>query len=93
MASKQEQCAESLAKKLGKKFGKCWRQEGGKNKAEIGCWDIDDNSTYGGSVIEEMTNESGGVKDPFGSRRRTPKNFCDATRFAEDAIDISKGKR
>ena len=85
-------CAESLAKALNKKFGKCWKRIDGKNVAEIGCWEYDHNSIYGGGLIEEIMNEGGGVDLPFGSRRLKPDTFCVATRFAETALKIQKNK-
>lgn len=85
-----EKCAENLANTLKKKFGKCWRREGNKNVAQVGCWEYDHNSTYGGGVIHEMVNEGGGVDEPFGSRRLKPDTFCVATRMAERAVKISK---
>ena len=90
MVTKQEKCAESLARKLGKKFGNCWKRKNGKNVAIKGCWKIDDNTIYGGSVIEEIFNEGGGVDHPFGPQRRKPKNFCETTRFAERTIEIKE---
>ena len=88
-----ENCAGRLAKSLGKKFGNCWSRKGNENKAEIGCWTLDNNPTYGGSVIEEIMNESGGVDTPFGSKRLKPEAFCDAMRIAEKAVEIAKEKK
>jgi len=92
MVKKQDKCAERLAKKLKKRFGDCWKKVKGKNVARKGCWYTDDNSIYGGSVINEMSNEHGGVRQPFGPQRRKPTNFCETTRFAERAIEISEGE-
>lgn len=87
-----QRCAESLAKTLNKKFGNCWKSKDGKNTSEVGCWELDHNPIYGGSVIHEIMNESGGVDEPFGSRRLKPDHFCTATKFAEKAVRISKGE-
>lgn len=88
------QCASLLAKALKKKYGNCWvKTRSGHNKSKIGCWDIDCNSTYGGCVIEEMVNESGGTTTPFGPRRLKPEYFCIATHFAESALEYKKRKR
>lgn len=89
-----EQCAGYLAKKLNKKFGKCYHQDSdGKWKYDLGCWDVNDNSDYGGAVIEEINNDRGSVTDPFGSTRMKPEQFCKATNFAEKAIDIDRKSR
>ena len=85
-----EQCAGFLAKKLNKPIGKCWKQVDGKNVAQVGCWQYSHNSIYGGGMITEIANESGGEKTPFGSKRLKPEHFCDAMRIAEKAVDISK---
>jgi len=86
-------CASRLADDLGKKFGGCWVRKNGKLQSIVGCWEVDYNPTYGGAVIQEMVNVSGGVHQPFGPMRRKPGDFCDATRFAQDAIRLYKKKR
>ena len=88
-----ERCAIRLAETLGKKIGKCWIKKNGKNVAIIGCWDLDYNPTYGGAVIEEIINVGGGVTHPFGSRRMKADSFCQATRMAQDAVNIDRKKR
>jgi hypothetical protein len=88
-----EQCAERLATTLGKKFGKCWIRVDGKNVAQIGCWQYDHNSIYGGGVIEEIMNEGGGIDQPFGSRRLKPDTFCVAVNMAEKAVHIDREKK
>jgi len=85
-------CASRLADDLGKKFGGCWVRKNGKLQAVVGCWEVDFNPTYGGAVIQEMVNTSGGVHMPFGMMRRKARDFCDTTRFAQDAIRLYKKK-
>ena len=87
-----EQCAGFLAKSLNKKMGKCWKKVGNKNVADVGCWQYDHNPIYGGGMITEISNESGGETTPFGSKRLKPEQFCDAMRIAEKAVEISKKK-
>ena len=53
-----------------------------------GGWTLDYNRTYGGYVIHEYVNDRGGVREPFGSQRRSARDFCDAVRFALDALHI-----
>lgn len=86
-------CAENLAHALKKKFGKCWKREGNENVAEIGCWEYDHNSVYGGGTIHEIMNKGGGVDEPFGSRRLKPDTFCSATKMAVKAIEISREEK
>ena len=86
-------CASRLADDLGKKFGGCWVRKEGKLKAIVGCWTVDYNPTYGGAQIQEIVNVGGGVTLPFGPRRLKAREFCETTRFAQDAIKIYKRKK
>ncbi len=86
-------CASRLAKDLGKKYGKCWVRKNGKTQAVVGCWEVDYNPTYGGAVIQEIVSKGGGVRQPFGSMRRKPREFCDTTRFAQDALRLKKRRK
>ena len=85
-----EKFAGQLAKVLNKKMGQCWKTVDGKNVAEIGCWEYDHNSVYGGGTIHEIMNEGGGVDEPFGSRRLKPDTFITAVRMAIKSVEISK---
>jgi hypothetical protein len=53
---------------------------------DVGGWSLDYAACYGGFVIESPCNDGGGITQPFGSRRRTAREFCDVVRFAIDAI-------
>ena len=89
-----ENATSRLAKALGKEAEGCWtRDKSGNLKSKVGCWTTDYNSIYGGAVINEMMNESGGVSEPFGSTRRAPREFVDSVRMAITAIDIYKKRR
>lgn len=88
-----ESCAKRLAETLGKKFGSCWKKTKDGNVAEVGCWELDHNSIYGGSNINEIYNEGGGVTLPFGEGRMKPEHFCRAVQFAEKAVEIDREKR
>lgn len=72
-------CAKRLADSMGKRFGKCWKRKNGRNVAKVGCWELDYNSIYGGAIITEIHNESGGITHPFGEGRLKPFEFCRAT--------------
>jgi len=57
---------------------------------DVGGWVLDHNSIYGGYVVHEMFNENGAVSEPFGGRRRTAREFCDAVSFACRALEVSR---
>jgi hypothetical protein len=88
-----EQCASYLAKALKRQFGNCYKRTRSGSKAKVGCWELDCNSTYGGCVINQIANESGGVTQPFGARRLKPEYFCIATHFAEKALEYKKRRK
>lgn len=50
-----------------------------------GGWALDYNPTYGGCVIEELSPTPGEtwISHPFGSTRRSPREFC---QFVNDVI-------
>jgi hypothetical protein len=54
---------------------------------DVGGWTLDYASCYGGFVVHEVYNETGGISLPFGHERRTAREFCDAVRFALYAIE------
>lgn len=53
---------------------------------DVGAYRLDWNATYGGGNIEMIANDKGGVSQPFGMMRRNAREFCDAVRFATDAL-------
>ena len=82
-----------FAKAMGRKVGRYTRLKSGKLKANIGNWSLDYNSVYGGYVIEEMYNKSGGVSQPFGSRRHSANQLIVMMRFAMDSLGAKKRRR
>ena len=54
---------------------------------DVGAYDLDHNSTYGGYVIERVHNEHGGVSHPFGDTRRNASEMASTLWFAASAID------
>jgi len=91
-----ENAASRLAHALGKEFDAqgCWKKQRGERGeliAKVGCWTID-NDEYGGVVINEISNEGGGVHQPFGYRRRKPEEFVASVNMAIDAVQIYKEK-
>lgn len=53
---------------------------------DVGGWQLDHNSIYGGYVIHEVSNSSGGVSEPFGSTRMKASQFTEAMHFAMRAL-------
>lgn len=57
----------------------------GKEKAEsyndVGKYNLDYNSTYGGVLIEEIISSTGAVRHPFGAYRKSIREFCDCVSF------------
>ena len=70
--------------------GQLWNREGSDNRCFVGAWVLDHNSVYGGYVVEQMENEHGGISHPLGSGRKSAREFCDAVRFALDALRASE---
>lgn len=52
-----------------------------------GAYQLDWNASYGGGVIELISDESCGVSHPFGSERHKAAPFCDMVHFAMRAIE------
>jgi hypothetical protein len=64
-----ERCFETLLRIKHKRKAKSYK--------DVGGWQLDYNPIYGGVVVEEIHNAQGGVSNPLGFRRRTPREFCD----------------
>jgi hypothetical protein len=60
--------------------------------SDVGGLRLDYASVYGGVNIEEISNTGGGITHPFGGLRLKPADFCQATRYAEEAIAYRKSK-
>lgn len=78
---------ERLCEELGKPMGhyrecaegEVSNMENGQKYSTIpGGWALDYNPTYGGCVIEELSPVPGEtwISQPFGSTRRSPREFC-----------------
>lgn len=86
-------CAGYLAKALHRQLGDCWKKTKQGIIPLIKCWELDCNPTYGGCVIEEIMSETGGVTQPFRSRRRKPEEFCNTVNFALDVLEYKRRKK
>lgn len=49
---------------------------------DVGAYELDHNSIYGGYVINQIMNDGGGVTQPFGSKRMKAEPFVDSMRMA-----------
>lgn len=66
--------------------------DGGRPKAQVGALFLDHNTIYGGWVVCEMVNESGGLSCLFGHTRRSAFDMHSTLGFAMDAIRfVQKG--
>ncbi len=59
---------------------------------DVGGWQIDYNSAYGGWLIEEVTNSSGALSDVLGSTRRPTTEMWYTMHFALRAIEACRRK-
>lgn len=73
-----EKALELLAQVAGYRIATSWNDVGGLR--------IDYNPTYGGVNVERITNEGGGITQPFGARRMAPAEFVQACYFAADVV-------
>lgn len=62
----------------------------GKNRANVGAYQMDCNGVYGGCVVERLMSEGGGVDRPFGDTRRPMREMYDTLRFAIDVLHESR---
>jgi hypothetical protein len=79
-----DKCLVRLAHAMGGRVAKSFDDVGGLR--------IDYEPIYGGVNVEEISNKSGGISQPFGIMRWKPEAFCHAVRMAEDVVYHRKGK-
>jgi len=60
---------------------------------DVGGFLLDYNPTYGGYSIQRVSNQKGGVDEPFGAYKMKSSEFWYTLRFAMDTIEVMKGKR
>lgn len=87
-------CFEQLAALLDvKDIGPCLETDkDGRPKARVGCMYLG-HSTYGGYVVETISNEKGAIGHPFGITRRSARDFCEAVHFTRDAFEYKRGRK
>jgi hypothetical protein len=93
-----QNCGRRLAQAVGHEFGDeksgCYEKTAeGRFKSKEGCLRVDYNPTYGGSIIEQIVGEAGGVTHPFGEGRLKGYEFCRATRYGEGAVELFKKRK
>ena len=54
---------------------------------DVGAYQLDHNSVYGGWVIQRVYNEHGAVESPFYHTRRSSKEFVETLWFAIALMD------
>lgn len=62
---------------------------GGRRAAsykDVGAYQLDYNSLYGGYVIHRIVNDNGGVSTPFGLERCSAREFVARVAFLRDGI-------
>jgi len=64
-----------------------------RNYNDIGAFQFDYNSTYGGCRVELIINSGGGVRCPFGMERLTPAAFVQAVSFTCDVLHEQEAQR
>ena len=57
---------------------------------DVGAWRLDYNGVYGGYVVEEIVNSSGGVSLPLGEGRRKATEMWYAMHFALRTLENRK---
>ena len=82
-----------IAVLLGKTSGNPWARVGEKNVSRVGTLCIDHNSIYGGYNVEEICNEHGAVRHPFGERRLKAPAFWAMLNGIERALEMQKGDK
>lgn len=80
-------------KRLGEALGHDMYASSLPYSEQVGSWQLDYNSAYGGYVIYEVMNAGGGVTEPLGGRRRKAGEMMDALRFALYALELAKVTR
>jgi len=85
-----ERSLKRLGDFMGKQVGDCWEKKGDRNVSKMGCWVLDCNAIYGGCIVEEIMNESGGVNHPLTESRIPPREFCQTMDMIARAIEIDR---
>lgn len=60
-----------------------------ESAVDVGGYTLDYAACYGGYVINRISNDGGGVSQPFGYMRRGAKELVDCLRFANDVNYIA----
>lgn len=59
-----------------------------KSYSDVGGWRLD--KGFGGYSIEEISNSSGGVTHPFGPRRLSSSELCEAINMMLRAVQLDR---
>ena len=61
-----------------------------KDYKDVGGWELDYNSIYGGYVINTIYNVGGAVAQPFGAMRRNAREMYDTLYFAMEVLRLEE---
>jgi len=61
-----------------------------KDYKDVGGYQLDYNTFYGGIRVDRIVNEAGGVTNPFGMHRVKPYDFCQMVDFTIKAIELKR---
>jgi hypothetical protein len=61
-----------------------------KDYKDVGGFQLDYNTFYGGVRLDVISNPQGAVSNPFGMHRVKPSQFTDMINFAIKAIEYTK---
>ena len=64
-----------------------------KSYSGVGGYVLDYNARYGGVEINEIASKGGALSQPFGFKRRSPREMLATMRFAMDSIEVRSGRR
>jgi len=65
---------------------------------DVGAWELDNNPIFGGVVVNEIVSETGGISNPLGSGRRSPREFCEFVQSLQElesrkVVQVSSSNR
>lgn len=75
-----ESAFHTLCLVLGRRAATSWN--------DVGAWQLDWASEYGGYVVQEIMTDSGAVTCPLGDLRRTAREFCESVYFVRRALEV-----
>lgn len=75
-----QEAFERLAEATGNRPAASWN--------DVGGWQLDYNSVSNDFLVIEVTDSGGGIREPFGPMRLTPREFCVMVDFAIRVLEV-----